>query len=96
MSSCQLEVKSLDGNKVLFQDVSVSDTTIEDVFAMVQQKVEDDPDREWKLMAVVDGRLVPLRWAERDRKLSDLGLHGEEQYRVEVCLAWADLKKVLV
>lgn len=93
-SYCQLEVNSLDGRKVIFEQISATDTSIEDVFGMVQ--TVEEPGSQWKLMAVVSGRLVPLHWAERDRKLSDVGLQGnDERYRIEVCLAWAELKKVL-
>ena len=93
MSTCCLEINTLAGRKVLFDNVSVNDTSIENVFAMV--KSAEDPDTQWKLMVVVKGKLVPMHWAERDRKLSELGIQEDEMYRVEVCLAWSELKKVL-
>lgn len=92
-STCTLEIKTLNGDKVLVDDIDLDTATIADVFAHVQ-KVED-PESEWKLMAVVNGRLVPLRWAERERKLSELKFQASLQYRIEVCLAWSELKKVL-
>ena len=102
-NSCRLEINSLDGTKVLLDNISV-ETTIEDVFRIVDTKVEqntndanDNPSQRFKLMAVVNGRLVPMKWADRNRKLSDLGLQSNHQhsYRIEVCLAWSELKKVL-
>ena len=96
-TTCRLEVNTLAGRKVLFEHVAVNDASIENVFEMV--KSVEDPETQWKLMVVVKGRLVPMHWADKDRKLHELGIQGNGEddapYRVEVCLAWNELKKVL-
>ena len=89
-----LEVKNLNSEKVLFDNVQLCDATVEDVFRLVE--TIEGSESQWRLMAVVNDRLVPLRWTEKRRKLVDLGMEDEGQYRVEVCLAWAELKKVLM
>ena len=100
---CRLEIKSLDDRKVILGDdrkLSASRTTIENVFDMV--KTIEEAGSQWKLMAVVNGRLVPLRWSERERTLADVGMVDSQDnddatpYRIEVCLAWSELKKVLM
>lgn len=101
---CRLEIKSLDGRKVVLGDdrtISAATTTTGDVFGMVKE-IEDEGS-EWKLMAVIKGRLVPLRWAEREKTLTEVGMEDSSDvdeppapYRIEVCLAWSELKKVLM
>ncbi len=93
MKTCELEVNTLESRKVLFEYVSVEETSIEDVFEMV--KSVEGAGSQWKLMVVVKGRLLPMHWSEKDRSLHELGLDGNQRYRVEVCLAWSELKKVL-
>ena len=92
--SVRLEVKSLNSEKVLFDNVQLGNATVEDIIRLVE--TIEEPGSQWRLMAVVNDRLVPLRWTEKRRKLVDLGMQDEGKYRVEVCLAWAELKKVLM
>ena len=89
---CTLEVKALDGNKHLFKSVPL-EQTFEHVFSLVK-RVEGDT--EFKLLAVVNDKLKPVRWAEKERTLDSLGLQQDKAYRIEVCLAWSELKKVLM
>ena len=90
---CSLEIRLLNGDKVLVESVDLGTATVGRVFDEVSKL--EDPESEWKLMAVVEGRLVPLRGTEKKRKLSDLKFQAKVQYRIEVCLAWSELKKVL-
>lgn len=93
--SCQLEIKALDSRKVMLDAVSVEDTTVENVFRLIDQNVEPSG-TPYKLLAVVNDRLRPLRWAEKERKLAAMGFQPDNTYRVEVCLAWSELKKVFL
>mmetsp|Transcript_17809 Transcript_17809/g.38778 ORF Transcript_17809/g.38778 Transcript_17809/m.38778 type:complete len:114 (+) Transcript_17809:36-377(+) len=99
-SCCSLEIKTLTGEKVLVEHVDLETATIGDVFALVRQAQQHQQDElgdmEWKLMAVVPGRgLVPLRSTEQHRPLAELRFQPQTQHRIEVCLAWSELKKVL-
>ena len=94
MSTCKLEINSLSGEKTIVDDVSVMERCVGDVFDMVEEM--ERPGTEFKLMAVVLGKLVPMRATERERALGDLGFQGNQQYRIEVCLSWRELKKVLM
>jgi hypothetical protein len=91
--TCKLEINSLNGEKTIIDNVSVTGTCIGDVYDMVQDI--EEPAREFRLMAVLNGRLVPMRHGERERTLFALGFQGNEQYRIEVCMAWHELKTVL-
>ena len=90
---CSLEIRTLNGDKTIVENIDLGTATVGHVFDEVT-KVED-PESEWKLMAVVEGRLVPLRGTEKERRLRDLKFQAKVQYRIEVCLAWSELKKVL-
>ena len=91
---CTLEIKSLDGEITLIHNVSVHETRIADVFEIVRDI--EQPGREFKLMGVVNGRLVSMKIHENDRTLAGLGFQPDGNYRIEVCLAWHELKKVLM
>jgi hypothetical protein len=96
MSTCKLEINNLSGEKTIVEDVSVTERCIGDVFDMVVNMEMEPPGQEFKLMAVINGRLVPMRATEQERLLADLGFQGNQQYRIEVCLSWRELKKVLM
>ena len=91
--TCAIQVNRLDGEKFLFDDIHLPTATIQDVFDRVAT-VEPDTTR-WNLMAVIRNRLVPMRRTQKERKLVDLGMEENQQYRIEVCLAWSELKKCL-
>lgn len=69
MATCQLEVKTLKGQIVLLEDISIATTTVEEVYRRVHE-IETTPDGKWKLMIVAKS-LRTLKWSEKDCPLGD-------------------------
>jgi len=91
-ATCQLEIKTLEGAKILLENIPL-DWTIEDLYGRVHNKMEASsssssrtPEGKWKLAIVVSQSLRTLKWSERERPLRDFGVQPDAQYRVEVIL----------
>eukprot|EP00934_Nitzschia_sp_Nitz4_P003298 Nitzschia sp. Nitz4//scaffold101_size76361//69091//69399//NITZ4_005616-RA/size76361-processed-gene-0.134-mRNA-1//1//CDS//3329532200//3288//frame0 len=82
---CQLEVKTLKGDKHILSDIAFETTTIEELYRIVHD-YETAPDGKWKLLVIVKGSMKTLKWAERDRRLVEFGVEAGQQYRLEVVL----------
>ena len=83
---CQLEIKTLKGEKIVVSNVSVTET-IEDLYKRVDQ-VESTPKGKWKIMVVTPtGSVRTLKWDNKDDQLCNYGVKESSlQYRIEVVL----------
>eukprot|EP00978_Attheya_sp_CCMP212_P003623 scaffold7597_cov66-Attheya_sp.AAC.2 len=83
---CALEVKTLQGNKILLEHVSLTET-VEDIYERVARLLlETNHDqRTWKLMIVIPGR-GGLTLKEKARTLASYHTQDGHQYRIEVIL----------
>jgi hypothetical protein len=83
---CSLEVKTLEGNKIVLEHVSLTET-VEDIYERVARLLlETNHDqRKWKLMIVIPGR-GGLTLKEKSRTLASYHTQDGRQYRIEVIL----------
>uniref|UniRef100_A0A7S1D658 Ubiquitin-like domain-containing protein n=1 Tax=Cyclophora tenuis TaxID=216820 RepID=A0A7S1D658_CYCTE len=82
---CQLEIKTLNGRKILLDDVPLTET-IEDLYKRVDE-VETTPTEKWKLMVVTPGGSIrTLKWADKAKQICEYGVTESLKYRVEVVL----------
>jgi hypothetical protein len=82
--SCNLEIKTLKGEKVVLEGVDLEDS-VETLYHKVQQ-IETAPDGKWKLMIVVKSSARTLKWSDKEKPLREYGVEANQQYRVEVIL----------
>jgi hypothetical protein len=90
---CSLEVKTLQGKKIVMEHVSLTET-VEDIYGRVARlddtnnsytPASNDDQRKWKCMIVIPGR-GGLTLKERSRTLASYHTHAGQQYRIEVIL----------
>ena len=81
---CHYEVKTLKGEIVLLQDMSL-DATVHDLYREVA-KVESTPDGKWKLMLMVQSPRTLKPSSDMERQLSEYGVKQGQTSRVEVIL----------
>ena len=81
--TCSLEVKTLKGEKIILEDISI-ELTVQDLYGRVAA-LETTPKGKWKLMVITtSGRT--LKPSDGDKLLKEYGVKTEQQYRVEVIL----------
>lgn len=81
--SCDLEVKTLKGKKVVLNNVNL-DETVSNLYDRVGE-IEDTPDGKWKMMLIAKS-VRTLRFSDSDKQLREYGAVAGEKYRVEVIL----------
>jgi len=68
----RLEITTLHGKKVLWEDVDADSTTIEDLYRRVGT-IETTPDGKWKLM-MVKPYFKTLKWSDKECALASVGI----------------------
>mmetsp|Transcript_21834 Transcript_21834/g.24905 ORF Transcript_21834/g.24905 Transcript_21834/m.24905 type:complete len:96 (-) Transcript_21834:75-362(-) len=83
MSCCTLEIKRLNGEFNILENISLQ-LTVGELYDRVEQDII--PDGKWKMMLIIKSprTLKPIQ--DKDKTLLDYGAVDDQRYRVEVIL----------